>query len=71
MAWIFIVLAGLDGIGRPICLKLGWIEHHAQPLWMGFGSVCMAIGALIPVLRPTEIPNLGLCRATGGDRLGE
>jgi len=48
MAWIFIVLASLDEIDRSFCHKLGWVERDTLPLWVGFGSVCMAIGALIP-----------------------
>ena len=56
MTWLCLVLAGCFEIGWPIGLKLGWTDAGAQPRWIAFAVVAMAISGGLLLAAQRSIP---------------
>jgi quaternary ammonium compound-resistance protein SugE len=56
MAWLYLVVAGLFEIGWPLGLKKGWGPDGAQPWWLLFAVVTMAISGALLLLAQRTIP---------------
>ena len=56
MAWLYLVVAGLFEIGWPLGLKKGWGPDGAQPWWLLFAVVTMAVSGALLLLAQRAIP---------------